>query len=119
MYQCRVARTGAGWTEPADGSGAELRCTSATAPGAQALVEHAERGRAGQWRMGELGGDGIRRRVAKIVGFEIPVASAEMRTLLGAGERPTDLTAAIERLRVEHPELVAAIAERNGLPLGP
>ncbi len=85
-----------------------LRCV-------QALVEHAERGRPGAWSMGELGGEGIRRRVGKIVGFEIPVAKAEMRTLLGEGERPADLTTAMERLRHDHPELVAAIAERNGL----
>ena len=47
--------------------------------------------------MGELGGEGIRRRVGKIVGFEIPVVKAEMRTLLGEGERPADLTTAMER----------------------
>jgi transcriptional regulator len=89
-----------------------LRCV-------QALVEHAERGRPGQWHMRELGGDGIRRRVTKIVGFEMPVAAAEMHSLLGKGERPTDLAAAIERLRFDHPELVAAIAASNGLPLDP
>lgn len=89
-----------------------LRCV-------HALVEHAERGRPGQWRMGELGADGIRRRVGRIVGFEIPVAAAEMRALLGEGERPTDLTAAVERLRADHPELVAAIAAAHDLPLDP
>ena len=89
-----------------------LRCV-------QALVEHAERGRPGQWHMRELGADGIRRRVTKIVGFEMPVAAAEMRTLLGKGERPIDLAAAIERLRHDHPELVATIAAGNGLPLDP
>jgi len=83
----------------------------------QALVEHAERGRPGQWRMGELGADGVRRRVGRIVGFEIPVGAAEMRSMLGEGERPTDLTAAIGRLRADHPELVAAIAAAHDLPL--
>jgi transcriptional regulator len=87
-----------------------LRCV-------QALVEHAERGRPGHWRMGELGGEGIRRRVGRIVGFEIPVATAEMRAMLGEGERPTDLAAAIERLRADQPDLVAAIAAANDLPL--
>jgi transcriptional regulator len=89
-----------------------LRCV-------RALVDHAERGRPGQWHMGELGGEGIRRRVGKIVGFEMPVAAGEMRTMLGVGERPTDLAAAIARLRADHPELVAAIAASNGLPLDP
>jgi transcriptional regulator len=89
-----------------------LRCV-------QALVEHAERGRPGPWRMGELGADGIRRRVGRIVGFEIPVATAEVRAMLGEGERPADLTAAIGHLRADQPELVAAIAAAHDLPLDP
>ncbi|WP_232668217.1 FMN-binding negative transcriptional regulator [Pseudonocardia sp. TRM90224] len=88
-----------------------LRCV-------QALVEHAERGRPGEWRMGELGGAGIRRRVPKIVGFEIPVAAAELRWMMGETERPADLLTAIEHLR-DQPELVVEIAARNGLPLDP
>lgn len=89
-----------------------LRCV-------QALVEHAERDRPGQWRMGELGGAGIARRVTKIIGFEIPVASGETRSLLGQGERPTDLLAAIEHVRTDNPELAAAIAASNDLPFHP
>jgi transcriptional regulator len=87
-----------------------LRCV-------RALVEHLERGRPGEWRMTELGDAGIARRVPRIVGFEIPVTRAEMRWMLGEGERPSDLTAAIEHLRAEQPELVAAIATANDLPL--
>lgn len=86
-----------------------LRCV-------RALVEHMERGRPGEWRMGELGRDGVARRVPRIVGFEIPVDRAETRWMLGEGERPTDLTAAIAQLRAEHPELTAAIAAANDLP---
>lgn len=87
-----------------------LRCV-------RALVEHLERDRPGEWRITELGDAGIARRVPRIVGFEIPVTRAEMRWMLGEGERPSDLTAAIEHLRAEQPELVAAIATANGLPL--
>ncbi|MEJ3653118.1 FMN-binding negative transcriptional regulator [Actinomycetes bacterium KLBMP 9759] len=86
-----------------------LRCV-------RTLVEHAERGRPGEWHMRELGGDGIRRRVSAIVGFEIPVAAAELRWMLGETERPADLVTAIEHLRDERPELVSKIAARNGLP---
>ena len=39
-----------------------------------------------------------------------------MRAMLGEGERPTDLTAAIGHLRADHPELVAAIAAAHDLP---
>lgn len=86
-----------------------LRCV-------RALVEHLERGRPGEWGMGELGPDGVARRVPRIVGFEIPVDRAEMRWMLGEGERPGDLTAAIAHLRAEQPDLVAAIAAANDLP---
>jgi transcriptional regulator len=79
------------------------------------LVEHMERGRPGQWRMDELGEAGVARRVPRIVGFEIPVARAETRWMLGEGERPSDLTAAIAHLRAEQPGLVAAIAAANDL----
>lgn len=79
------------------------------------LVEHMERGRPGQWRMDELGEAGVARRVPRIVGFEIPVARAEARWMLGEGERPSDLTAAIAHLRTEQPGLVAAIAAANDL----
>jgi transcriptional regulator len=65
--------------------------------------------------MSELGGAGIARRVPRIVGFEIPVARAEKRWMLGEGERPSDLAAAIEHLRTDQPELVAAIAAAHGL----
>jgi transcriptional regulator len=88
--------------------GHTLRCV-------RALVEHLERGRPGEWRMSELGGAGIARRVPRIVGFEIPVERAEKRWMLGEGERPSDLAAAIERLRSDQPELVAAIAAAHGL----
>jgi transcriptional regulator len=88
--------------------GHTLRCV-------RALVEHMERGRPGEWRMSELGGAGIARRVPRIVGFEIPVERAEKRWMLGEGERPSDLAAAIERLRSDQPELVAAIAAAHGL----
>jgi transcriptional regulator len=91
-----------------------LRCV-------RALVEHMERGRPGEWKMAELGQDGVARRVPRIVGFEIPVDRAETRWMLGEGERPTDLTAAIAQLRAEQPELAAAIATANNLshPDGP
>jgi transcriptional regulator len=79
------------------------------------LVEHMERGRPGQWRMDELGEAGVARRVPRIVGFEIPVARAETRWMLGEGERPSDLTAAIAHLRAEQPGLVSAIAAANDL----
>ncbi|TWF80457.1 PaiB family negative transcriptional regulator [Pseudonocardia hierapolitana] len=79
------------------------------------LVEHMERGRPGQWRVDELGEAGVARRVPRIVGFEIPVARAETRWMLGEGERPSDLTAAIAHLRAEQPGLVAAIAAANYL----
>ena len=80
------------------------------------LVEHLERGRPGEWRITELGEAGIARRVPRIVGFEIPVERAETRWMLGEGERPSDLAAAIEHLRADHGELVAAMAAANDLP---
>jgi transcriptional regulator len=89
--------------------GHTLRCV-------RALVEHLERGRPAEWRITELGEAGIARRVPRIIGFEIPVARLEKRWMLGEGERPSDLTAAIEHLRADHPELVAAIATANDLP---
>lgn len=87
-----------------------LRCV-------RALVEHLEQGRPGEWQITELGEAGTARRVPRIVGFEIPVARAETRWMLGEGERPRDLAAAIDHLRADHPELVAAIAAANDLPL--
>jgi transcriptional regulator len=106
---CYVAVHAHGRPSLSPDDGHTLRCV-------RALVEHLERGRPGEWRMAELGGAGIARRVPRIVGFEITVARAEKRWMLGEGERPSDLAAAIEHLRTSQPELVALIAAAHGLP---
>jgi transcriptional regulator len=106
---CYIAVHAHGRPSLSPDDGHTLRCV-------RALVEHLERGRPGEWRMSELGGAGIARRVPRIVGFEIPVERAEKRWMLGEGERPSDLAAAIEHLLTDQPELVAAIAAANGLP---
>lgn len=74
------------------------------------LVAHMERGREQPWQMKELGPGGVDRRVPRIVAFEIPVASCEIKFKLGQDERPADMRGAADQLRRDdHPALAQAI----------
>ena len=75
----------------ADGATAHLRDA----------VGHLEQGRDQPWNIDELGDEGIARRVANIVAFELPIERLDAKFKLGQDERLPDTCAAIEHLRRE------------------
>ena len=73
----------------ADGATAHLRDA----------VRHLEQGRDKPWGINELGDEGIARRVANIVAFELSIDRLEAKFKLGQDERLPDTRAAIEHLQ--------------------
>lgn len=78
------------------------------------LVNAMESGRTDRWQMGELGGDGISRRLDSIAGFRMPIAQLDAKFKMGQDERPADTKAAILELTPDNPHLAGAMRERNG-----
>jgi transcriptional regulator len=77
-------------------------------------VRHLETGRDKPWRIEELGDEGIARRVANIVAFELPIERLEAKFKLGQDERLADTRAAIDHLQAHGDgELASRMAQAN------
>ncbi len=73
------------------------------------LVNDNERGRPNAWRMGELGAEGVKRRLPKIVCFRLPIANWQTKFKMHQDEWLQDVVEAGERLRQDNQ---ASLAER-------
>jgi transcriptional regulator len=62
------------------------------------LLDVVEDGRDNRWSMNELGEDEVRRLIANVVSFEIPVSRIEAKFKLNQGEKPERTRAAIAEL---------------------
>ncbi|SOC35711.1 PaiB family negative transcriptional regulator [Rhizobium subbaraonis] len=79
----------------------EVISAAATAKHLSDLVTHMEKDREKAWEMGELGPEGLERRLPNILGYELPIEKVESRFKLGQDERRRDMLAAEEKLRGE------------------
>jgi transcriptional regulator len=76
------------------------------------LVSEMESGRSDRWSMGELGADGIARRLDNISGFRMPITHLDAKFKLGQDERLADTKAAILGLTPCNPDLADAMRAR-------
>lgn len=77
------------------------------------LVEHLENQRPDRWSVRELGVGGMERRLAKIIGFEIPIERLESKFKMGQDERLQDTNAAIRALTDIDPVLAELMSRHN------
>ncbi len=86
---------------------------SATARHLRQLVDFLEEGREDRWHMRELGPGGMKRRMPRILGFELPIERIEAKFKLGQDERPYDTSAAIAALGQRNPVLADMMRKHN------
>jgi transcriptional regulator len=80
----------------------------------QRLLDSVEVNRPNEWKMSELGAQGITRRLPFIIGFEIEITSIEAKFQMSQYERPEDTSEAIRMLeRDGNAELARTMHECN------